>query len=424
MKRFFVLLIFSAFLLTLCVGASGKLSLAVDILANENSMVKAGVLYNGEFGFDVDDFDQALGVNVKSITVTSLPNENYGRLMLDNLYVIENQVIAREDFSMLKFVQTTNEELDAVFKFKPNESSYEIECSLKSLSVVNLCPVATNGESVSAWTNTNVSNFGVLEGYDPEGDELKYEIVSYPTKGLVQITNGKTGDYVYTPYENAKGTDAFSYRVRDSFGNYSETCTVKMKIEKLRTSLVFADLDNEKYLNAGIVLHEKELMTFEQNRDGTYNFKPNEEITREEFIVLVMNTMGAKDVPVVEKTRFADDEDISKEYKGYLECAFSLGILNGEKENDGVHIYPKKSITLAEAAVIINNIIGASSKASMTVFADGEDIPSWAKSSVTALTELGILTKENGKISPNAPLTRAQTAHILLSLLNYMGKAK
>lgn len=422
MKKVTLFMLIVMFCLALSVCATNKISPAIDILANESSMVKASVLQNSELYFDVNDFDQGLGLNVKSITVSALPSQDIGRLMLDNLYVVENQVIYRDDFSVLKFVHTSDTEYETIFKFKPNDAEYEIECSLKVLENVNLSPIANNGELVSAWTNTDISCYGVLKGYDPEIDDLKYEIVSYPTKGLVQITNTNTGDYIYTPYENAKGTDAFSYRVRDSFGNYSETCTVKMKIEKLRTSLVFADLEDDRCFNAAIVMHENNLMTFEENNDGTVNFRPNDEISREEFLVLVMNAMGAKNVPNIEKTRFADDDDIFQEYKGYMESAFSLGIIKGVNESDGVHIYPKKSITTAEAAVIISKIIGLNKQTALTTFADSNEIPEWAKSAITSLTEIGILTKTDGKISPNAPLTRAQTAQILMSLLEYRGK--
>lgn len=421
MKKTLLFVIILIFALAFTAYASEKLSPALDVIATNHSMVKASVTNNNEVLFDVDDFDRPLGVNLKSITITELPSQAVGRLMLDNLYVVKNQVIARDDFSMLKFVQTA-EGASAVFKFRPNNSTYEIECSLQALSSVNLCPVASNGDSVSAWTNMNISCFGTLAGYDPEGDKLKYEVVSYPEKGLITITNAETGDYRYTPYENAKGTDAFSYTVRDEFGNYSETCTVKIKIEKLKTSLVFADMDDEKCMNAALVMYEENLMTFKRNGDGTFDFRPNEEITKEEFVSLVMKAMGAKDVPIVEKTRFADDKDIKAEYKGYLESAFSLGIVKGTTEKDGVHINPKSKVTTADAAMIINRIIGAKIETSMTVFADDDQIPDGARESLTSLTELGILEKTNGKISPNSPLTRAQTAQIIMSLLEYRGK--
>ena len=422
MKKFLFFTILFMFIFVISINASEKLSPAIDVIADDFSMVKAMVLQNGEITFDVNDFDNAVGLNVKSITITSLPDKNVGRLMLDNLYVVEKQVIAREDFSMLRFVQTAQSGTGAVFKFKPNDNSYEIECSLKSLNSVNLPPVSSNGASVSAWTNSNISCFGVLNGYDPEGDQLRYEMVSYPQKGLVVITNTETGDYIYTPYEDTVGTDVFSYRVRDSYGNYSEPCVVKMKIEKLKTSLVFSDLEKNSCLNAVIALYENDIMTFTPNANGSYDFRPNEEITKEEFIVLVMKAMGAKDAPQIEKTRFADDKDINPEYKGYLESAFSLGIIKGNNEKDGIHINPKGKITVAEAAKIINKIVGAKIETSMTVFADADLIPVDSLQDITSLTELGILTKTNGKISPNSPLTREQTAKILMSLLEYRGK--
>ena len=422
MKKTLLFTVILAFALSLTAFASQKLSPAIDVIANDFSMVKSSIAYNSEIVFDVSDFDNAVGANVNSITVTSLPNKSVGRLMLDNLYVVEKQVIDREDFSMLKFVQTTESDAKAVFKFKPNDSSYEIECTLKSLESVNLSPVATNGESVSAWTNMNISCFGTLNGYDPEGGALRFEVVSYPEKGLLIVSNTSTGDFVYTPYEDMSGTDTFSYRVRDEHGSYSEICTVKMKVEKPSTTLVFNDLDNERCLNAAIVMHENSLMGIIQNKDGSLSFRPNEKVTREEFIVLVMKAMGAKEAPALDKTRFADDKDISKEYKGYIESAYSLGIISGLSKGDGVYILPKESITTAEAAMIINKIIGAKIDASITVFADSDQIPSEARNAITALTELGILTKVNGKINPNTPLTRAQTAQILMSLLEYRGK--
>ena len=107
---------------------------------------------------------------------------------------------------------------------------------------------------------------------------------------------------------------------------------------------------------------------------------------------------------------------------GYIESAFILGIIEGERKNDGIYINPKNDISTAEAAVLINKIIGATSEASVTVFKDDSDIPDWARSAIISLNELGIISKDDGKINPNSPLTRAQTARILMSLLEYRGK--
>ncbi len=422
MKRYiiFCLILISTF--CICASAADVISPAIEVIAEQNEMVKTGLIQDGTILFDTYDFDVSLGANVKSITVSALPSEADGRLMLGNLYVVENQVIAREDFSMLKFVSTTQSEAtDTTFKFEPNDCGYEIKCMLRSIENVNFSPVASNGEAVSVWTQENISSYGILVGYDPDGDDLKFEIVNYPKKGLLKLTNSDTGDYIYTPYENARGTDAFSYRVRDSYGNYSEICTVNIKVDKLRVSLVFNDLENEKYLNAALIMNEFEIMECVKNEDGTISFKPNEKITKEEFVYLLMTTMGAKNVPTLEKTRFADNDEISTQYRGFIEGAVSLGIINGENKQDGLYFNPKSEITLADAATIINSILGAKANNKQT-FKDDESIPSYAKEDIYALVEAGIINGEGGEIKANNPLSRSQTAQILLSLLQFRGK--
>ncbi|MBR2025206.1 MAG: S-layer homology domain-containing protein [Clostridia bacterium] len=180
-------------------------------------------------------------------------------------------------------------------------------------------------------------------------------------------------------------------------------------------------MDNEKYLNAALIMKEFDIMECYENSDGSFSFKPEEKITKEEFVYLLMTTMGAKNVPTLDKTRFADNDEISPQYRGYIEGALSLGIINGENKTDGLYFNPKKEITLAEAATIINNVIGAKTNNKQT-FKDDENIPSYAKEDIYALTEAGIINGEGGEIKANNPLSRSQTAQILLSLLKYKGK--
>lgn len=335
--------------------------------------------------------------------------------MLDNLYVVANQVIYREDFDLLRLV-SKSETPAATFKFKPNDMEYEIECSLIALEEKNLAPSGGGGASISASTIKNVECSGTLLGSDPEGEEMIFEITKQPKKGLVSLTNAKTGDYLYTPYENKRGRDSFSYRVRDSHGNYSPECEVEIKIERKKSSFVFNDVENSD-LWAVISVCESGIMEPTVNADKTLSFNPDKEITREEFIYLVMRTLVSKDSPTVERTRFADDSEITPKYKGYLESAFSLGIIEGTREADGVHIRPKESVTLAEGAVIINNVINRKTDTSLTVFEDFSEIPDWARDDIDALCSAGIIKKDEGKISPNAPLTRAQVAQIIMALI-------
>ena len=70
---------------------------------------------------------------------------------------------------------------------------------------------------------------------------LKYTVPVISAHTLISHAE-KTGDYKYTPYAGARGKDTFTYRVVDEFGNYSSEATVNMKIEKLKTTLVFSDI--------------------------------------------------------------------------------------------------------------------------------------------------------------------------------------
>jgi hypothetical protein len=422
MKKFLFFLVICVFALSIGTLALEGVSPAIDIIAGENVMIKSDTVASKEICFDTNDFDKPTGTNVSSIKVTQIPSSEQGKLMLGNLYIVNGQVIEREDFSSIRFIPRTKD-TECTFKFSPNGASYELECILKTIKEVNFSPVSTNGALISVWTGTDISRFGVLDGHDPDGDEIKFEIVSLPEKGLIEITNAKTGDYKYTPFAGARGKDTFTYRVMDEYGNYSAEATVNVKIEKLKTTLVFSDMSGNKALNAACVVADK-YMSVQKNQDGTYSFEPSRTVTTEEFLALVMDVMGAKNVPVLSKTRFADDESIDAKYKGYFESAFALGIIEGERKSDGIYVNPKAEITTANASVIINKIIGASGEGARTTFSDGEDMPDWARASITSLCEIGILSCENGKINPNSPLTRAQTAQILMSLLEYRGKLK
>lgn len=415
MKKIFFFFTVFMLLFSAVAMASEKISPALDVIAENSGMIKSSHERDAELNFEVGDFDEPLLCHVDSIKITSLPQKSAGYLMLDNLYVVENQVIYRKDFDSLRLV-SKNESPRASFKFKPNNMEYEIECALISLAERNLSPTSGGGIAVSASTIKNIACTGTLLGFDPEGDDLIFEITKMPKKGIVSLTNPKTGDYVYTPYENKRGRDSFSYRVRDSHGNYSNETTVEIKIERKKSSFVFTDVQDSD-LCAVISACESGIMQPMVNADKTLSFSPDKEISREEFIYLVMRTLVSSEAPAVEKTRFADDSEISPKYKGYLESAFSLGIIEGTREADGVHIRPKDSITLAEGAVIINNIINRKTDTSLTVFEDFSEIPVWARDDIDALCAAGIVKKDAGKISPNAPLTRAQVAQIIMALI-------
>ena len=196
------------------------LSPALEHIAAKETMIKTGNSYAG-VQFGKEDFENASGVQkLESLTIRSLPHPSIGALYFGSVPVAINQTISADNINSLKFVPAGDTE-SATFHFSVNDGITRT-CTVKITDDINFAPTVLLGDAVSAWTSKDIRCYGTLDAYDPEGDPLRYEIVDYPKKGLLQLTDAEHGDFQYTPYVNCSGSDTFTYRVRDAMGNYSE----------------------------------------------------------------------------------------------------------------------------------------------------------------------------------------------------------
>ena len=401
----------------LCVSAAaysgGMLSPAMRILSEDETMIKSA-LVSGDVTFCEKDFVRAVGGEVNYITITALPPASDGTLYFGSTPAVLNQMISSGSLDKLKFTPTSNT-IESSFRFKTG-GEYSMVCKLCYTDSVNLAPVAAvSDEAVAVWTQCDISTYGRLSGSDPDGDEIKFEIVSYPEKGILKLTNDATGDYTYTPCDGMTGKDTFTYTVRDCYGNYSDETEVSVKIDKRQCELVFADMDEHWAYNAAIVMAADDAMDV-RSAGGKLYFDPDETISREEFIVTVMKALGTGKVAERE-TNFADNDMISSESRGYIARAAELGLVKGSYENDAFYFKPIDSITRAEAAVVLNSIIGAEEPDVIPVFADVSSVPAWAQGAMYALSDIGVFKGSgDGNISPNEVLSRGETAQILLTV--------
>ncbi len=411
----------------LCAGALGLspvsaaiLSPGLYLLSPEADMVKSGIVCS-EISFTAADFTSALGVTPSAITVTALPTS--GKLTLGDHAVLAGQVITEKQLAALRYIPGKTRETTS-FRFRA-DGDYSHVCTLCFTDTANGAPTAADDSmgyavgSVRPWTQQNVKYYGTLAGSDPDGDALRFELVSYPEKGLCTITNAATGDYIYTPYDGALSEDTFTYRVRDSYGQYSESARVSVTIAEPVTTEVFADMDGHWAQNAVMVLSAEGILRGVKIGGETY-YHPDDVTTREDFLVTVMKALGAGEIePCV--TDFADNVEISADASGYVQRALSLGIIHGSETNGKLCFRPNDPVTRAEAAVICNAILGAETPEMVPTFADSQAIPAWASPSLYALSNLGILRGTgDGNLSPDAPISRAQTAQMLYKIRQYL----
>ena len=146
--------------------------------------------------------------------------------------------------------------------------------------------------------------------------------------------------------------------------------------------------------------------------DGT--FKPNHPVTRAEFTVMLTGALQLEEQSAT--VTFTDNDQIGKWAKQAVAQAVQTEMINGYEDGS---FRPNAHITRAEMAVMIARALKLPLKAnSVTVFADDEAIPQWAKSSVEAIRAIGISSgREGNKFVPSETATRAEAAVMLLRML-------
>ena len=371
--------------------------------------------------FSADVFARGLNLSrVDSITVKTLPSVADGELLLGSTAVAAGQTVLAENLGYLSFCAAREEEVQATFGFTVNENPTVFYCNVYLLQQTNYTPTVRMASELSLNVSTyqGLNSYGTLSAYDPDGDDLIFEVVSYPQNGSLHLTDSKTGSYVYKPFSGYAGSDRFTYVARDQYGNYSASATVNLRIELSGTSVTYVDMLDSHSYNAALALTEAGVMSGTQVGSDHY-FYPERSVTRAEFLVMAMNAAGITEVPTCYNTGFADDAEIPKTMKGYVATAYAMKYISGSIVEGELKFLPNQPITRAQAAVILSNMMGLEDVAVTPTFADGSEIPAWASEAIYSLNAVGIMVSHDGYISATENLTREQTAMMLAAVMRY-----
>ena len=261
-------------------------------------------------------------------------------------------------------------------------------------------------------TYQNVAITGRFDGVDPEGDLLIYHVVKKPARGAVTV--GEDGSFVYKPYEDKKGKDSFTYVAVDPAGNSSDPATVKVRIEKPDTQVTYADLAGHPTHRAALRLAEEDLLVGEKLGEQWF-FRPEQTVSRGEFLTLTMHAAGLEELEGVERTGFADDAAMETWAKPYVSSALKSGLVTGSLDETGQAVFRAGDpITGAEAAVLLDRALQITDVDAQT-FAPAA--PAWAAQSAANLSTCGML--DDGE-DLSAALTRGEAAQLLCSALELL----
>ena len=270
-------------------------------------------------------------------------------------------------------------------------------------------------EHLTLTTYKNVAVEGNFAAVDPDGEGVTFRITKNPARGAVTQAEEGSAAFTYTPYEGKLGKDSFTYVAEDASGNVSQPALVSIKITRPDTKVTYADMSGHPAHKAAIALAAADVFVGEQ-MGQTWFFRPEAQVTREEFLAMAMEVTGMETLPEARMTGFSDDDSISVWAKPYVASALRSGMIQGSGTQEGPAFSPARAITQTEAAVLLERLLRVADVAD-TGKLTGEAAPVWAHQSVVNLEAVGVL---EGSADLNGNLTRAQAAELLLSAMEVL----
>lgn len=267
---------------------------------------------------------------------------------------------------------------------------------------------APTAQPIRTETVTDVMIQAALSATDPDGDAVTFQLVNGPRMGTAAIEDGCL---LYTPASGRTGTDRFTYCAIDTLGNVSAPASIEVKVARNRARLTYADMTHDPSHLAAIQLAEAGVFVGE--RVGTsYFLRPDQPVTRSEFIAMAA---AAADLPLSEtaQTDFIDDQALSPWAKPYVSAAAQAGLVSGYAAgNGGTLLHGERTITLAEASVIVSRLLGDPDVVP-TAAPSYAVVPAWAAQAASALTAADILPAYARDYDGSAAVSRRTACELL-----------
>lgn len=180
----------------------------------------------------------------------------------------------------------------------------------------------------------------------------------------------------------------------------------------------FADILNHWARDSIKYVYDMGIVSGYESDNGAV-FKPFENITREEFAVIISKMLNINVENVTEcNESFTDDEDISEWARPYVYEMANRGIIVGIAESgDKVFSSPKRTLTRAEAITVLSRILNLG-EMSYVKFADDAEIPAWASGAVYAMLANGYIAGyPDNTVRPMTSVTRAEAAAMICNII-------
>ena len=177
---------------------------------------------------------------------------------------------------------------------------------------------------------------------------MTYTVIRQPKRGTVEIHSD--GSFTYTPKKHKVGVDSFIYTATDPAGKVSREATVTITILKPTDAMQYQDTIGNDCRFAAEWMRHTGIFSGENLADKVC-FGPDKEVTRGEFVTMLVKTL---DIPVEEGLVYTGyTDEVPVWLQPYLAAAVRSGLVAG-LENPEV-FGAGEIISTAEAAVMVAN---------------------------------------------------------------------
>jgi hypothetical protein len=235
----------------------------------------------------------------------------------------------------------------------------ESQLTLSILGKEDKPPVA---EDMALETYRDLPVTGNLKVTDPEGKTLTYTITRQPRRGTLEV--GENGSFTYTPKKHKVGVDSFVYTAADPAGKVSREATVTVNILKPSDKAQYRDTLGSDCRFAAEWMRHTGIFAGENLAEESC-FGPEKEVTRGEFVTMLVKTL---EIPVEEDLVYTGyTDEIPVWLQPYLAAAVRSGLTAGLEDPEVFD--PYGIISTADAAVMITNALDLQE----TFAGDGEE---------------------------------------------------
>lgn len=327
-----------------------------------------------------------------------------GTLYLGGRALRPGDVLTAQQIRQVTFCpRNTEEDLAVTVRYFPVYGDGVAQMCSLTISVRGRENQPPAAEDFAAETYKNLPIEGSLKVSDPEQEPMTYTLVRAPRRGQVELR--PDGSFLYTPKKNKVGIDSFVYTATDASGKVSREATVTVTIVKPTDAAQYTDTQGrdcrfsaEWMKNTGIFVGEK--------LDGNACFHPDREVTRGEFLTMLVKTL---ELPAAQAAAL-ERLDAPQWMRPYLTAALRAGLVTNLEEDEQ---YLNRSITGAEAAVMIQNALELPRLESAAVLDAPQVFPNEA---ARTLAGYGISLGDG-------PLTRETAAQVLYRTFRLMPEA-